>query len=679
MFSGFVLPSASAQGKDGLKRQFNAQTGKVSFIGPETGRVLSASGALGITTFARPADPGMALVQRFGPEFGLTNPERELTELKTNRLDDGRVTVRYQQNYQGVPIIGGELIVNTNDNGDLYSINGELSPDFSIPTQPKIDSNQAGQTALQAVAKWYQKAPQDFVTSEPQLWIYDESLLQSSTRPIELVWRIEVTAKEVTIPVSELVLVNAERGHISLHFNQIDTAWSGTQETLSVLHTTSTPVYMPLQAGITWYVATTGNDSNSCSSTGSPCKTINGAIGKATAGDIIRVATGNYTGTGTEVVLINKSITISGGWNASFTTQSGQSTINGQSARWGIAINSNITAIVERALMQNGKSIIGGGIYNAGGTVTLRNSIVAGNLATVSGPDCYGSISSAAYNLIGSTSGCTFTSSTGDVTNVNPMMGELIGSPGYHALPAGSPAIDAGNPAVPGSGGNACLAKDERGVTRPVGVRCYIGAYEYSVPGSVTKLFIVSGNGQHARPGSAFTNPLKVAALDSQGSPVPNASVTFTAPGSGASGTFASTGTQTMTAVTDANGIASSSTFTANAISGSYTIAASASGAASVTFSLQNVAWYVATTGSNSNNCQTPTTPCASINGALSKTAFTAGDTVLVATGTYTGSGSQVVLLSKDARLLGVEPAFSTQDGLSTIDGKNARGHSCER
>jgi uncharacterized protein YdeI (BOF family) len=44
LFSGAALPSA--QGSDGIERQVNAQTGKVSFIGPESGQVLSASAAL---------------------------------------------------------------------------------------------------------------------------------------------------------------------------------------------------------------------------------------------------------------------------------------------------------------------------------------------------------------------------------------------------------------------------------------------------------------------------------------------------------------------------------------------------------------------------------------------------------------------------------------------------------
>jgi Zn-dependent metalloprotease len=136
--------------------------------------------------------------------------------------------VRYQQTYQGIPVLGGELIVNTNDRGDLYSMNGEVSPDLSLQTQPGIDSAQAAETALQGMAKWYEQSPADFVTTDPELWIFDESLLRPSTRPAELVWRMEVTGREVGLPVRELVLVNARSGTVSLHFNQVDTAWEGT-------------------------------------------------------------------------------------------------------------------------------------------------------------------------------------------------------------------------------------------------------------------------------------------------------------------------------------------------------------------------------------------------------------------------------------------------------------------
>jgi hypothetical protein len=57
--------------------------------------------------------------------------------------------------------------------------------------------------------------------------------------------------------------------------------------------------------------------------------------------------------------------------------------------------------------------------------------------------------------------------------------------------------------------------------------------------------------------------------------------------------------------------------------------------------------WYVALGGSDDNDCASPAAPCATIDAALNKPAFVGGDTVRVASGTYTGSEAQVVLISK--------------------------------
>ncbi len=230
LFAGFPNNPASAQAQDGLRRQLNSQTGRVSFIEPESGTALPAAAALGISPATPIQNPAMALVKRFGPEFGVGDAEQDLSESRTNHRPDGLLTVHYQQNYRGVPVMGGELIVNTNTRGDLYSMNGEVSTEHLLSTQPTLDPEQARQIALQASAKWYQKASRAFLVSEPALWIYDESLLRTSHRPAELVWRMEVTPKEVGLPVRELILVNAKNGSISLHFNQIDTSWKPSRE-----------------------------------------------------------------------------------------------------------------------------------------------------------------------------------------------------------------------------------------------------------------------------------------------------------------------------------------------------------------------------------------------------------------------------------------------------------------
>jgi CSLREA domain-containing protein len=129
----------------------------------------------------------------------------------------------------------------------------------------------------------------------------------------------------------------------------------------------------------------------------------------------------------------------------------------------------------------------GGGVSIGSGTFTVQNTIVAGNGDPTSDPDCAGTLTSGGYNIIGVVSaGCTLTPSTGDQTGVDPKLGPLADRGGptqTHALLEGSPAIDNGNPAPPGSGGVACSANDQRGALRKT---CDVGAYELVKCGGAT-------------------------------------------------------------------------------------------------------------------------------------------------------------------------------------------------
>ncbi len=94
---------------------------------------------------------------------------------------------------------------------------------------------------------------------------------------------------------------------------------------------------------------------------------------------------------------------------------------------------------------------------------------------------------------------------------------------------------------------------------------------------------------QSAAIDTAFAMPLAATVFDSNSNPASGVSVTFTAPATGASGTFVN-GTTTETDTTDANGMATSTVFSANATTGGpYAVAATVAGlSAPADFSLTN-------------------------------------------------------------------------------------------
>lgn len=225
LLSGAVGPSIpTAEGAlqdDGLRIDFHDQTGKASFIGTNPGSPFSLRGGAGVGLGAQ-AD-SLAYVEHFRDLLGLTAPAQELTLMAVRTSSDpDRTSVRYQQVYKGVPVLAGEIIVNLTEAGNLLSVSAEVSPDLSLSTEPKLSAEEAAGRGLEDIAKAYGRPRSDFEVRTPALWIYDERLLRPSSRPAELVWRMEV----VGLGVRELVLVNAQRGGMSLHFNQIDTSWA---------------------------------------------------------------------------------------------------------------------------------------------------------------------------------------------------------------------------------------------------------------------------------------------------------------------------------------------------------------------------------------------------------------------------------------------------------------------
>ena len=165
----------------------------------------------------------------------------------------------------------------------------------------------------------------------------------------------------------------------------------------------------------------------------------------------------------------------------------------------GAVYNSDVLSVRNSTFTQNNAAGNGGGIFNTS-YMELENSTLSGNAAgsaqgagglyntdtmgyantiianSLSGSDCIstGTIEQNTNNLVETNTGCgtPFLSS-------DPLLGPLTDHGGptqTMALLPGSPAIDAGS-----DSDLYCRPTDQRGVSRPQGAHCDIGAYEYGV------------------------------------------------------------------------------------------------------------------------------------------------------------------------------------------------------
>lgn len=135
----------------------------------------------------------------------------------------------------------------------------------------------------------------------------------------------------------------------------------------------------------------------------------------------------------------------------------------------------------------------GGGVSRAGGgtgSIRLFNTLLAGNQESMArsggwsryDSDCAGSgVQSDGFSLIEHYRSTRCTISGGAFVAADPLLGVLQnnGGPTLTHLPgAGSPAIDAGNPANCIFGNADPIKLDQRGIERPQGARCDLGAVE---------------------------------------------------------------------------------------------------------------------------------------------------------------------------------------------------------
>jgi Zn-dependent metalloprotease len=204
---------------DHLRIAYHAETGKVRFVGADPQRPFRRPALLAASAGPEPA--ARAFLGSYGALFGVDEQARDLSVMRAPAAGS-HTFVRFQQHYQGIPVLAGEIVVQVDSQRDVVSANGEILPDIGLNITPSIAKDAARQRALALVAQTYDTRPATLTVSEPALWVFNPALLGGpGQRRTQLVWRVEVRGDAHGVAIRELVLVDAHVGTTALHFNQI--------------------------------------------------------------------------------------------------------------------------------------------------------------------------------------------------------------------------------------------------------------------------------------------------------------------------------------------------------------------------------------------------------------------------------------------------------------------------
>ena len=153
-----VAPAAAADRAAALKRELgpgvrvseHRGTGLVRFVGTSAGRPIARPS--GLSASVAPSVAARAFLGRHGDAFGIRDQARDLRATATARGTAGRSTIRFQQLHDGLPVLGGELVVSLDGERNVLSASGEaLATD--VATAPAVEAGAARAAAVAAVAR----------------------------------------------------------------------------------------------------------------------------------------------------------------------------------------------------------------------------------------------------------------------------------------------------------------------------------------------------------------------------------------------------------------------------------------------------------------------------------------------------------------------------------------------
>jgi bacillolysin len=219
-------PDPSAAAERELKQQSSGKVtvrrdarGVVHFVGAEPGKPVRKP--VGVSATASAARQAAGYLQRYEALWALDNPGAGVRVARTHEGGKGSV-VRFQQTVDGMPVVGGELAVALDADGDLQSVSGETTPLQLPDAAHTVTSAKAQQAAVALAARVHGLRASQLQAGPAEAYAYDPALLGPAGKPgLVPVWRVEVTGPA---HVRHLVLVDRTRGGVVLQYNQVHNA-----------------------------------------------------------------------------------------------------------------------------------------------------------------------------------------------------------------------------------------------------------------------------------------------------------------------------------------------------------------------------------------------------------------------------------------------------------------------
>jgi bacillolysin len=204
-------PVTSESGADGDVVVNRDGSGSVVQISSESGRAFRF-----VPEDATPDRAALGYVARVAPAFGVA--ASDLTVSRVFPGPAGGSVVRLRQQVDGLPVLGGEMVMSLDTNGGLLSVEGNVATDQAVPTAG-ILSTHAVRVAVASVAKRHDRVASDLTAELDGDWLYDPAVVgvAGGLEP-RRVWQVEVTDGAT---LGEMVLVDAESGGVLLHLEQV--------------------------------------------------------------------------------------------------------------------------------------------------------------------------------------------------------------------------------------------------------------------------------------------------------------------------------------------------------------------------------------------------------------------------------------------------------------------------